>query len=107
MAEAEELEGFRTGGAPPASKTAVRALVKEILTEERLKQLGGPDVQCSVCRSVDHWPCCHILLSTVVIRVVHARHNLTRRTGAKSSNGSCSDVHLVLRSTSTPNCLCF
>ncbi len=52
MAEAEELEGVRPGGAPPASKTAVRALVKEKLTEERLKQLGAPDVQCSVCRSV-------------------------------------------------------
>lgn len=47
-------EGVRPGGAPPASKHAVKALVKETLTETRLKQLGGPDAQCSVCRQVTH-----------------------------------------------------
>lgn len=51
MAEAESQEGVRPGGAPPASKRAVKALTREVLNEARLKQLGGPDVQCSVCRS--------------------------------------------------------
>lgn len=68
MAEAEELEGFRPGGAPPASKTAVKALVKEILTEERLKQLGGPDVQCSVCRSIHH---CLVTISYCQLLLVY------------------------------------
>lgn len=52
LAESEELEGVRPGAAPPASKHAVKALVREKLTEERLKQLGGADAQCSVCRRV-------------------------------------------------------
>lgn len=50
MAEVEALEGRRLGGAPPASKHAVKALTKETITEERLKELGGSDAQCSVCR---------------------------------------------------------
>ncbi|KAI7839228.1 hypothetical protein COHA_007041 [Chlorella ohadii] len=35
--------------APPASKKAVASLPKESLTEERLRELGGPDVRCPVC----------------------------------------------------------
>ncbi len=46
------LEDEGAAGPPPASKSAVKALVKERLTPERLAQLGGEDVQCSVCRCV-------------------------------------------------------
>jgi E3 ubiquitin-protein ligase AIP2 len=35
--------------APPASKKVVASLPKETLTEERLQELGGPDVRCPVC----------------------------------------------------------
>lgn len=35
---------------PPAAKAAIKALVRERLTAERLAQLGGEEVQCSVCR---------------------------------------------------------
>ncbi|KAK9819886.1 hypothetical protein WJX72_003607 [[Myrmecia] bisecta] len=42
--------GERPGGPPPAAKTAVKALVREVLTDERLHQIGGPGVQCAVCR---------------------------------------------------------
>ena len=45
-------------GPPPAAKAAVKALVRERLTAERLEQLGGAGVQCSVCRSVPR----HVLL---------------------------------------------
>ena len=49
MAEPEEAEGTRPNGpAPPASKRAVRALVRERLSEARLEELGQPE--CSVCR---------------------------------------------------------
>ena len=47
LAESEAMTGQHK---PPASKHAVKALTREKLSEQRLKQLGGPDVQCSVCR---------------------------------------------------------
>ena len=50
LAESEALSGQQSGSKPPASKYAVRALTREKLSEQRLKQLGGPDAQCSVCR---------------------------------------------------------
>ncbi len=50
LAESEAMAGQQSGHKPPASKHAVRALTREKLSEQRLKQLGGPDVQCSVCR---------------------------------------------------------
>jgi hypothetical protein len=37
-------------GPPPAAKKAVASLPKEEVTEERLEELGGKDVECSVCR---------------------------------------------------------
>ena len=36
--------------APPASKAIVKQLPIELLTHQRLQQLGGSEVQCSVCR---------------------------------------------------------
>ena len=50
LAESEAMSGQPSGSKPPASKHAVRGLTREKLSEQRLKQLGGPDVQCSVCR---------------------------------------------------------
>ena len=62
MAEAEELEGARPGGgAPPASRHAVRALVRERLSEARLQELGRPE--CSVCRCL--------------FRLLHLQHQLS------------------------------
>lgn len=37
-------------GPPPAAKSAVKALQKERLSPERLQELGGAEVECSVCR---------------------------------------------------------
>ena len=42
--------GARPGGPPPAAMYAVRALRTEALTAERLVDLGGPGVECCVCR---------------------------------------------------------
>ncbi len=50
LAESEALTGQQPHSRPPASKHAVRALTREKLSEQRLKELGGPDAQCSVCR---------------------------------------------------------
>ena len=61
MAEADELGGARPGGPPPASKHAVRALPRELLTEQRLQELGGAEARCSVCR-LD----CYLLVSPVL-----------------------------------------
>lgn len=36
--------------APPAAKHAVKALVRETLSADRLEQLGGTETQCAVCR---------------------------------------------------------
>ena len=49
LAEAEGANGAT--GAPPASKHAVKSLVRERLTEQRLQQLGGDGTECAVCRS--------------------------------------------------------
>lgn len=45
-----EAGGARPGGPPPAAAYAVRALRTEALTAERLAALGGPGVECCVCR---------------------------------------------------------
>ena len=50
LAESEAMTGQQPGHKPPASKHAVKALTREKLSAQRLRQLGGPDVQCSVCR---------------------------------------------------------
>lgn len=47
LASMTESEGANSR--PPAAKYAVRSLLKESLTAERLQELGD-DVQCSVCR---------------------------------------------------------
>ena len=53
MASLADAEGGNTSAAaPPASKHAVKALVKETLSEERLQQLGGGGTECAVCRCV-------------------------------------------------------
>lgn len=49
LADAEGANG--AAGAPPASKHAVKSLVREQLTELRLQQLGGSGTECAVCRS--------------------------------------------------------
>ena len=49
LADAEGANGAT--GAPPASKHAVKSLVREHLTEQRLQQLGGSGTQCAVYRS--------------------------------------------------------
>ena len=49
LADAEGADA--TARAPPASKRAVKSLIREQLTEQRLQQLGGDGVQCAVCRS--------------------------------------------------------
>ncbi|KAK9796697.1 hypothetical protein WJX73_002830 [Symbiochloris irregularis] len=53
--------------APPASRAFVRMLPKEQLTSERLQQLGGSDLPCSICRQelelgtwVQIMPCKHV-----------------------------------------------
>lgn len=48
LADAEGQGAAAT--APPAAKHAVKALVREILSADRLEQLGGVDTQCAVCR---------------------------------------------------------
>jgi hypothetical protein len=53
-------EGGAAHGPPPAAKAAVKALARERLTAERLAQLGGDGVQCSVCRRVPY-PCPGVL----------------------------------------------
>ena len=47
-------------GAPPASKHVVKSLVREVLTEARLAQLGGAETQCAVCRYVTLQACVHL-----------------------------------------------
>ena len=49
LAEAEG--GAGASGAPAASKHAVKSLLREHLTEQRLQQLGGSGTECAVCRS--------------------------------------------------------
>lgn len=52
IASLADAEGANpSAGAPPASKHAVKSLVREKLSEERLQQLGGAGTQCAVCRS--------------------------------------------------------
>ena len=48
LAANEGAQGSRP--APPASKAVVQQLSTETLTLQRLQQLGGSEVQCSVCR---------------------------------------------------------
>ena len=48
LADAEGVVG--RNGAPPASKHAVKSLVREHLSEQRLQQLGGSGTECAVCR---------------------------------------------------------
>lgn len=48
LADAEGGDGAT--GAPAASKHAVKSLVREQLTEQRLQQLGGSGTECAVCR---------------------------------------------------------
>lgn len=51
MASLQDAEGGNVAAAaPPASKHAVKSLVREVLSEERLQQLGGPATECAVCR---------------------------------------------------------
>jgi hypothetical protein len=38
-----------SSGPPPAAKHAVEALQREVLTAERLAQLGGSEARCAVC----------------------------------------------------------
>lgn len=53
MASLADAEGADAAArAPPASKHAVKSLVREQLSEQRLQQLGGDGIQCAVCRSV-------------------------------------------------------
>lgn len=54
LADAEG--GNASAAAPPASKHAVKSLVREQLSEERLQQLGGTGTQCAVCRYVPYMP---------------------------------------------------
>jgi hypothetical protein len=52
IASLADAEGANpAAGAPPASKHAVKSLVREKLNGERLQQLGGAGTQCAVCRS--------------------------------------------------------
>lgn len=48
LADAEG--GVGATGAPAASKHAVKSLVREQLTGQRLQQLGGSGTECAVCR---------------------------------------------------------
>lgn len=57
LADAEG--GNASAAAPPASKHAVKSLVREQLSEERLQQLGGTGTQCAVCRYVPCMPLTH------------------------------------------------
>ncbi|DBB00685.1 TPA: hypothetical protein ACH3X3_002358 [Trebouxia sp. C0006] len=51
IASLADAEGANpAAGAPPASKHAVKSLVREKLSGERLQQLGGAGTQCAVCR---------------------------------------------------------
>ena len=50
LADAEG--GDAAAAAPPASKRAVKSLLREQLTDARLQQLGGDGTQCAVCRYV-------------------------------------------------------
>ena len=49
LADAEAADP--AAAAPPASKRAVKSLLREQLSEARLQQLGGDGTQCAVCRS--------------------------------------------------------
>jgi E3 ubiquitin-protein ligase AIP2 len=52
-------------GPPPAAKAAVKALVRERLTADRLAQLGwGEGVQCSVCRCMPRQAPSQLLFKT-------------------------------------------
>lgn len=44
------LDTGGNAGPPPASKSAVQALQQESVTPERLRELGGVEVECCVCR---------------------------------------------------------
>ena len=57
LADAEGANGAT--GAPPASKHAVKSLVREHLTEQRLQQLGGSGTECAVCRSSSSSSSCY------------------------------------------------
>ena len=62
MASLADAEGASAAArAPPASKHAVKSLVREQLSEQRLQQLGGDGIQCAVCRLV--FACCYCLIS--------------------------------------------
>ena len=50
-ASLEDVGG--AGPPPPASKSAVQALQKEALTVERLREVGGADGECCVCRCAE------------------------------------------------------
>lgn len=51
MASLADAEGGSvSAAAPPASKHAVKSLVREKLSQERLQQLGGEGTECAVCR---------------------------------------------------------
>jgi len=64
IASLADAEGANpAAGAPPASKHAVKSLVREKLSGERLQQLGGAGTQCAVCRSAPFLLSC-ILLTT-------------------------------------------
>jgi hypothetical protein len=44
------MHALPQAGPPPAAKKAVASLPKEEVTEQRLEELGGKDLECSVCR---------------------------------------------------------
>jgi len=52
---AEEAQQ-QPAGPPPASKKVVASLPVETVDESRLAELGGKDVECSVCRCVPTRP---------------------------------------------------
>mmetsp|Transcript_8960 Transcript_8960/g.25784 ORF Transcript_8960/g.25784 Transcript_8960/m.25784 type:complete len:223 (-) Transcript_8960:166-834(-) len=63
---AEEAQQ-QPAGPPPASKKVVASLPVETVDESRLAELGGKDVECSVCRenivvgdNVQRMPCSHV-----------------------------------------------
>ena len=51
IASLADAEGAGGAAAPPASKHAVKSLVREQLSAQRLQQLGGEGTECAVCRS--------------------------------------------------------
>jgi len=62
IASLADAEGANpAAGAPPASKYAVKSLVREKLSGERLQQLGGAGTQCAVCRSAPFLLPCQLL----------------------------------------------